>query len=388
MPLLPITSPSTILKCKELPLRSSDVFICSYPKSGTTWTQQIVLSLILADKRYESATSTADNTDDKADTTDDNIYNDDIKQVEEYNHVSDYAPFYEIDAHWESNTNQLTQQVRANHTKLGRRVFNTHLRWDMLPKFAENDNGNVTIESTSIKEDKQNLLRPTTGKFIYITRSQSDVVTSFYYHLSNQKEGTYTQGYTQFVVDWMDGKIAFGNSLHHLLSFVDGFVDNEYRSTLSEAVTSRLAEDDTQTRRHEQPLLLLSYEALKHNLQLEVQRIISFLNLKHIPTHILENELLPSFTFASMKSNSSKFQPKSVTWLNNYQFLRKGIVGDGRELMLTTKVYDEKKGREVSLLEMFHDWVKDEGYRECIKKLVECGKLEKKIGDQFLALVD
>ena len=212
MPLLPITSPSTILKCKELPLRSSDVFICSYPKSGTTWTQQIVLSLILADKRYESATSTADNTDDKADTTDDNIYNDDIKQVEEYNHVSDYAPFYEIDAHWESNTNQLTQQVRANHTKLGRRVFNTHLRWDMLPKTAENDsdcNGNVTTEPTeqsnSSREDKQNLLRPETGKFIYITRSQSDVVTSFYYHLSNQKEGTYTHGYTQFVVvGWME----------------------------------------------------------------------------------------------------------------------------------------------------------------------------------------
>jgi len=255
----------------------------------------------------------------------------------------------------------------------------------MLPKFAENDNSNVTTESTEqssgSKEDKQNLLRPTTGKFIYITRSQSDVVTSFYYHLSNQKEGTYTHGYTQFVVDWMDGNISFGSSLHHLLSFVDGFVDNEYASTVLKL------EEDTREQ-HEQPLLLLSYEALKHNLHAEVQRIISFLNLKHIPKHILENELLPSFTFTSMKSNSSKFQPKSVTWLNNYQFLRKGIVGDGRELMMTTKVYSKEKGREVSLLELFHDWVKDEGYRERIKELVECGKLEKVVGEQFLALVD
>ena len=186
----------------------------------------------------------------------------------------------------------------------------------------------------------------------------------------------------------MDGNIAFGNSLHHLLSFVDGFVDNEYRSTSSEAVTSRLAGDDTQTRHHKQPLLLLSYEALKTDLRSEVQRIISFLNLKHIPNHILHNELLPSFTFTSMKNNSSKFQPKSVTWLNNYQFLRKGIVGDGQELMMTTQVYSEEKGKEISLLELFHDWVKDEGYRERIEKLVECGKLEKKVGDQFLALVD
>jgi len=338
----------------------------------------------LADKRYESATSTADKPgtakDEEYDhtaTTDDNDEqcNDELN----YNHVSDYAPFFEIDAHWESNTNQLTEKVRANHDKLGRRVFNTHLRWDMLPKFAENGSDCNTTEQSGN-------LRPKTGKFIYITRSQSDVVTSFYYHLSNQKEGTYTNGYTQFVLDWMNGNIAFGNSLHHLLSFVEGFVDNEYASTTeasSNPKPSAVSKED-----HEQPLLLLSYEALKHNLHAEVQRIISFLNLQHIPSHILENELLPSFTFASMKSNSSKFQPKSVTWLNDYQFLRKGIVGDGRELMMTTKVYNEEKGKEITLLELFHDWVKKEGYRECIEELVECGMLEKKIGEQFLALVD
>ena len=254
----------------------------------------------------------------------------------------------------------------------------------MLPKTAENNSGNEE-EYCNATEQLSNL-RPATGKFIYITRSQSDVVTSFYHHLSNQKEGTYTHGYTQFVLDWMAGNIAFGSSLHHLLSFVDGFVDNEYASSTTEASNSKpsaVSKED-----HEQPLLLLSYEALKHNLYAEVQRIISFLNLKHIPSDVLENELLPSFTFTSMKSNSSKFQPKSVTWLNNYQFLRKGIVGDGRELMMTTKVYDEKKGRDISLLELFHDWVKDEGYREHIEELVECGMLEKSIGDQFLALVD
>ena len=85
MPLLPISSPKTVTKCRNLPLRASDVFICSYPKSGTTWTQQIVLSLLLADKRYTPTDSTAGNTDDKADTNTGEVED---TAEEEYNHVS------------------------------------------------------------------------------------------------------------------------------------------------------------------------------------------------------------------------------------------------------------------------------------------------------------
>ena len=51
MPLLPITSVETLKKCANLPLRSDDVFICSYPKSGTTWTQHIVISLLLCEHK-------------------------------------------------------------------------------------------------------------------------------------------------------------------------------------------------------------------------------------------------------------------------------------------------------------------------------------------------
>lgn len=40
MPLLPISSTATIEMCRNLELRDSDIFICSYPKSGTTWMQQ------------------------------------------------------------------------------------------------------------------------------------------------------------------------------------------------------------------------------------------------------------------------------------------------------------------------------------------------------------
>jgi len=107
-------------------------------KSGTTWTQHIVLTLLLADDRKYKIAASTDNNSTAASTTDD----DDIA----YNHVSDFAPFFEIDAHWQSSpsndsTKVLAESVRKNHDRLGRRVFNTHLRWDMLPKQREARSG-------------------------------------------------------------------------------------------------------------------------------------------------------------------------------------------------------------------------------------------------------
>ena len=39
MGLLPITGMKTVYNCKNLPVKKGDIFVCSYPKSGTTWTQ-------------------------------------------------------------------------------------------------------------------------------------------------------------------------------------------------------------------------------------------------------------------------------------------------------------------------------------------------------------
>ena len=112
MPLLPITSPETIEKCRSLPLRPSDVFICSYPKSGTTWTQHIVLSLILADHRHQLLQDTDCAKDGEHQQQE---HHDDVL---DYEHVSDFAPFFEIDAHWDPNDDSLAVDVRRNHEKL------------------------------------------------------------------------------------------------------------------------------------------------------------------------------------------------------------------------------------------------------------------------------
>ena len=341
MPLLPISSPQTIDKCKSLPLRSSDIFICSYPKSGTTWTQGIVLSLILCNKRYKERGGGGDD-------------------IIKFDHVSDYAPFFEIDAHWDINSDTLAENVIRNHNKLGQRIFNTHLRWDMLPKKEEDK---------ELEDNQHQQLRPACGKFIYVTRSLPDVCASFYHHLANQKEGTYNELFDKFASDWMAGNIPFGSPLQHLLSFAEGFSDNRYSN------------DAALSENNDQPLLLLSYERLKENLRDEVLRIIDFLNLKHISNEVLEKELLPSFEFASMKANSNKFQPLSVTWLNGYQFLRKGVIGDGKKLMMETMVYDEHE-KKVSLMTIYNNWIEKKGYCTKIDDYKHCG-LANEVAEQF-----
>lgn len=379
MPLLSITSPSTIAACRNFPLRPSDTFICSYPKSGTTWTQHIVLTLLLADRKYKIAACADVNS--NSSSTDSDLA---------YNHVSDYAPFFEIDAHWQSSSSDdkskiLAESVRKNHDRLGRRVFNTHLRWDMLPKQREASGGD-----TQQYQDANNVRneRPQCGKFIYVTRNQIDVVASFYHHLSNQKEGTYTDTYEAFLRDWMDGKVPFGCSLHHLIGFAYAFADNMYDTAIGDGASSNTSSSGMDQPLHK-PLLLLSYEKMKVNLRSEVLRIISFLNLTHIPSNILEEEILPSFEFSSMKSNIEKFQPKSVGWLNGFQFLRRGVAGDGKKLLLKKSTNDggEEEGESSELMDAYNDWVEREEYRSKIFNALQ-GNSNEDCREVFLGLVE
>lgn len=266
MPLLSISSKETIQKCASLPLQSTDIFICSYPKSGTTWTQHICLSLLL--KHNENLTGNG----------------------MDYDHVSEYAPFFEIDAHWEQGQ-ELLKRIRDNHKRIGRRVFNTHLRFDMLPGG-----------------------RP--AKFIYLVRRPLDACVSFHCHLNNQVEGGYEGSFDDFYQEWLDGRIPFGSWIQHIQSYAHAF---SHGSTSPNTPYVVKLEDG----RH---LLLLSYDEMKDNLLSAVCTIQLFLNLNVTEEQRLG--LLPAFSFESMKKDIHKFQPRSVHWKHGFSFLRKGVSGD------------------------------------------------------------
>jgi hypothetical protein len=52
----------------------------------------------------------------------------------EFDHVSSDAPFLEIDPHWQAGS---FIEPAGFFTHTGRRMFNTHLLWHMLPHGAD-----------------------------------------------------------------------------------------------------------------------------------------------------------------------------------------------------------------------------------------------------------
>jgi len=163
-PLLPITSSETLRRCRAGPKEGSKptVLICSYPKSGTTWLQNIVATLVSA----EGGTL-------------------------ELSHISDYTPFYEADSTW-SKLDGGEHAICKNHSALGRCMFNTHLYPDMLPK---------------------------NSKVIYVMRRGKDVVHSFFQHLTHEiidDKVSFEGTFNEFATDWMEGKLPFGRWTEHI----------------------------------------------------------------------------------------------------------------------------------------------------------------------------
>ncbi|GMH84555.1 hypothetical protein TrST_g1323 [Triparma strigata] len=177
-PLLPITLERTLSAISSYtPTQPLTVIIASYPKSGTTWMQNVIYELLaLRSYRIKGDKITLD-------------------------HISDYCPFVENDKAWVYDGEgppTLQPDHLTAHSGIDATIFNTHLYLTSMPPSP-------------------------TVKYIYMTRSPRDVCNSFYHHLSHQSvdDGGYKGSRSEFVKDWNEGKIAFGAWGDHLKSWLD-----------------------------------------------------------------------------------------------------------------------------------------------------------------------
>lgn len=281
MKFLPISSEETLKKAKSLQVQDLDLFIASYPKSGTTWLQAVCFSLLRLDKASEEL---------------------------ELEHISEYAPFLEVDRSWEDTREpSLKSKYNEAHKRLGRRMFNTHVLPEHLP-----DNGLV----------------------IYIVRDPRDVCLSFYHHLSNQIEdgGDDFGSFENFTKLWLSGDLPYSKWVDHLVTWKN-YIDSSQSGGR---------------------VLLLRYEDMVKDLAGEMNKIASHLGLFNLKQEDIQS-LAPELTFDSMKATSDKYQPVSVKWKIGYNFLRKGIVGDAEREFLNEdgsstelgQYYDECMNRDL-----------------------------------------
>ena len=110
MKFLSQTTNEVLELCRSLPEDANlkTVYVCSYPKSGTTWLQALIYNL---------------------------LSNGDQKSLE---HISYYSPFYEIGNTWQMEEKKIALMYTKHHQSINYRVFNTHLLPDMLPQPSAN----------------------------------------------------------------------------------------------------------------------------------------------------------------------------------------------------------------------------------------------------------
>ena len=297
-PWLPITSARTLRACAELPARADDVFVCSYPKSGTTWCQNLVARILTRSRGDEPTLDT-------------------------WSHVSEVSPFFEIDPHWDHDAepSELAPRVVENHRRFvrGRRVFNTHLPLSHMPR---------VVDAVGKKTDRL-------PKIVYVARDGRDCAVSFWHHLKSQSEedGGWQGGWDAFFDAWMEGSIAFGSWFDHLESW-------RYAPATRFFSTPEPDADETKDEREradarddgDRAVLAIRYEDMKTDLRGVARAVANHVDPSRPLSERELDAIVRACAFEQMRRDVGKYQPKSVRWIDPaFVFVRRGGVGSFKE---------------------------------------------------------
>lgn len=161
----------------DLPIFDTDVWICSYPRTGSTWAQEMVW-LIGHDLDYEGAKS--------------------LQQIR--------CPLIElscimVDGHaeWHAESVRSTSVDLVKHRVPHPRYIRSHVPWNLLPIDMLNADGSV---------------KP---KVIYTSRNPKDMIVSYYHYLKLVHE--LTGSFEDFCELLMRDKAPFGPVWDHIMGF-------------------------------------------------------------------------------------------------------------------------------------------------------------------------
>lgn len=153
------------LLARELDVRDDDVFVCTYPKAGTTWMEHVVLLLLNDGVQGDLVLGTA-------------------------------VPWVET----------LPQRPGGLHeflaTMPGRRAFNSHLPVQLMPGVGSGR-----------------------GKFICVTRNPKDIAVSFFHH--DRSKNDYDGSWDQYFERFLAGDVHFGRVFEHVRDWLTAAATDE-----------------------------------------------------------------------------------------------------------------------------------------------------------------
>ena len=163
LPVPPFFSPEWVEDMRNMSLRPDDIWVVSYPKAGTTWTQQIV-KLVLNNGEEDGEKITES-----------------VPWVEAFNDIPEvqYQNHFDVDKYPSP------------------RAFKSHFPYNLMPC---------------------GLPETTPGRFIYVARNPKDVAVSFYYQYRRMPH-CLSPEWDQFFERFMKGEVEFGNYFDHVLSW-------------------------------------------------------------------------------------------------------------------------------------------------------------------------
>ncbi|RWS22084.1 Sulfotransferase 1C2A-like protein [Leptotrombidium deliense] len=247
---LPIFEDKNILSALSYKARDDDIFIATYPKCGTTWTQQILVLLF----------------DDGEPLIDQHLYT--------------RTPFLEL----------MGAQAAEMIARPGGGL-KTHLPFELIPYNPK-------------------------AKYVCVLRNPKDACVSFYYHTKLFKQYKFEGDFHDYLLCWLRGEIEYGKYDEHVLSWWQ--------------------------HRNDDNVLMLLYEDMKSNIRDAILKIAKFIGyeyenkLRDNP-EILE-KIVKHSDISFMKQTTNKEyekisrSDKAVSEDSDFEFIRKGIIGDWKNL--------------------------------------------------------
>ncbi|XP_070560852.1 sulfotransferase 1B1-like [Ptychodera flava] len=268
-----------IVKCRE-----DDVFVASYPKSGTTWLVEMV-SLVM----------NGGNTD----------FNTSAWQQERHPMIEANfkAPFW---LPWVIHLLKLLKPLMPKaiqnlvflkrlllaETHMKAAIGIEHMKRLESPRLLKSHLPYQTFPTQAISKK---------CKIVYVARNPKDTAVSYFYHCSlGMFPLDYKGSWNEFYELYVNGKVWYGSWFDHVLAW-----------------WQRKGDDN---------VLFLKYEDMKKDPKGTVKTIAVFLDVT-LSDDIVD-KIVEFSSFKSMKSNKAVNISLSIGDKNKHQFIRKGVVGD------------------------------------------------------------